>query len=211
ALGDCCCRIIESFYLCPSAQYLKRVGYCPEEDPLILKLTGREMLNLIGRLRGISGNALNKEVQYVLHQVTAKEVVKNCFGKDGFESPAASAPEKVDSNETNGGASSSSTIPRESERDESQEALLEEDEQDQEALSGAWQSFTVTESLQMVSLWTTFSDSCIVVTEEVTVDSIVKEVLGESEDDDSEANAEDPCEVPSSREVLDAIDVHQCT
>ncbi|KAG0429763.1 hypothetical protein HPB47_023315 [Ixodes persulcatus] len=69
ALGDCCCRIIESFYLCPSAQYLKRVGYCPEEDPLILKLTGREMLNLIGRLRGISGNALNKEVQYVLHQV----------------------------------------------------------------------------------------------------------------------------------------------
>ncbi|CAN8014162.1 unnamed protein product, partial [Ixodes persulcatus] len=50
-------------------QYLKRVGYCPEEDPLILKLTGREMLNLIGRLRGISGNALNKEVQYVLHQV----------------------------------------------------------------------------------------------------------------------------------------------
>ncbi|CAN7947271.1 unnamed protein product, partial [Ixodes pacificus] len=50
-------------------QYLKRVGYCPEEDPLILKLTGREMLNLIGRLRGISGNTLNKEVQYVLHQV----------------------------------------------------------------------------------------------------------------------------------------------
>lgn len=65
----CLCRIIESLHLCPSAQYLKRVGYCPEEDPLILKLTGREMLNLIGRLRGISGNTLNKEVQYVLHQV----------------------------------------------------------------------------------------------------------------------------------------------
>ncbi|CAN7940923.1 unnamed protein product, partial [Ixodes hexagonus] len=50
-------------------QYLKRIGYCPEEDPLILKLTGREMLLLIGRLRGIPADPLKKELHYVLHQV----------------------------------------------------------------------------------------------------------------------------------------------
>ncbi|CAN7990757.1 unnamed protein product [Ixodes hexagonus] len=50
-------------------QYLKRIGYCPEEDPLILKLTGREMLNLIGRMRGIPSKSLMPEVDYVLQQV----------------------------------------------------------------------------------------------------------------------------------------------
>ncbi|KAG0421932.1 hypothetical protein HPB47_002210 [Ixodes persulcatus] len=43
--------------------------------------------------------------------------------------------------------------------------------------------------------------------EEVTDDSIVKDVLNESEDEDSEADTEDLCEVLSSRKVLDAIDV----
>lgn len=52
-----------------------------------------------------------------------------------------------------------------------------------------------------------YGDSCVVVTEEVTGDSIVKDVLGESKDDDSEADAKDPCVVPSCREVLDASDV----
>ncbi|KAG0413147.1 hypothetical protein HPB47_009721 [Ixodes persulcatus] len=141
-------------------------------------------------------------------KVTTKEVIKNCFRKAGFETPAASAPEEVDSEEPNGGASSSSTIPRESERNESQEALLEKDEQDQEALSGAWRSLhSDSHSRWCCSGGLSLGDSCVVATEEVTDDSIVKDVLGESEDDDSKADAEDPCEVPSSREVLDAIDV----
>ncbi|XP_075538589.1 phospholipid-transporting ATPase ABCA3-like isoform X1 [Dermacentor variabilis] len=50
-------------------QYLKRVGYCPEEDPLIFKLTGREMLALIARLRGLTHHVMHKEIHYILHQV----------------------------------------------------------------------------------------------------------------------------------------------
>ncbi|XP_077512020.1 phospholipid-transporting ATPase ABCA3-like [Amblyomma americanum] len=50
-------------------QYLKRVGYCPEEDPIIFKLTGREMLALIARLRGLTADVMNKEIHYILHQV----------------------------------------------------------------------------------------------------------------------------------------------
>ncbi|KAG0437725.1 hypothetical protein HPB47_017312 [Ixodes persulcatus] len=130
-------------------------------------------------------------------KVTAKEVIKNCCSKAGFEKPAASAPEEVDSKETNGGASSFSTIS------------TEKDEQDQKALWEAWQSVhsdgVVPDGVALDDFL--YGDSCVVVTEEVTDDSIVKDLFGESEDDDSEADAKDPCEVPSRREVLDASDV----
>ncbi|XP_077560130.1 phospholipid-transporting ATPase ABCA3-like isoform X2 [Haemaphysalis longicornis] len=58
-------------------QYLKRVGYCPEEDPIILKLTGREMLALMARLRGLTPDAMNKEIHYILHQVGLQRYSKH--------------------------------------------------------------------------------------------------------------------------------------
>ncbi|KAG0434391.1 hypothetical protein HPB47_019139 [Ixodes persulcatus] len=69
-------------------------------------------------------------------------------------------------------------------------------------LSGAWLSLhsdgVVPDGVAPEDFF--YGDSCVVATE-LTDDSIVKDVLGESEDDGSEAEAEDPCEVPSSRET----------
>lgn len=40
------------------SQFQLNLGYCPQFDPLLDKLTGREMLHLFGRLRGLSGDRL---------------------------------------------------------------------------------------------------------------------------------------------------------
>ncbi|XP_064468885.1 phospholipid-transporting ATPase ABCA3-like [Ornithodoros turicata] len=58
-------------------QYLRRVGYCPEEDPIITRLSGREMLTLIGRLRGIPYDTLQKEIRYVGNQVGLTKIIHN--------------------------------------------------------------------------------------------------------------------------------------
>ncbi|KAH9377745.1 hypothetical protein HPB48_004869 [Haemaphysalis longicornis] len=52
-----------------------------------------------------------------------------------------------------------------------------------------------------------YGDSCVVATEEVTDDSIMQDVLGNTQEDPgSDTDAED-VEAPSNREVLDGIDV----
>ena len=38
--------------------FLKKIGYCPQYDPLLDELTGREMLYLFGRLRGVVEGSL---------------------------------------------------------------------------------------------------------------------------------------------------------
>ena len=40
------------------SKFQLELGYCPQFDPLLDKLTGREMIQLFGRLRGISGENL---------------------------------------------------------------------------------------------------------------------------------------------------------
>ena len=40
------------------SEFQLNLGYCPQFDPLLDKLTGREMLHLFGRLRGVSGDGL---------------------------------------------------------------------------------------------------------------------------------------------------------
>ncbi|RWS12259.1 ATP-binding cassette sub-family A member 1-like protein [Dinothrombium tinctorium] len=42
--------------------YRQNIGYCPQFDALLSKLTGREMLNLFGRLRGIKEQSLKSAV-----------------------------------------------------------------------------------------------------------------------------------------------------
>ena len=44
-------------------EFLKQIGYCPQFDSIIEVLTGREMLQLFGRLRGLPGHAINAEAQ----------------------------------------------------------------------------------------------------------------------------------------------------
>lgn len=40
------------------SEFQQNLGYCPQFDPLLDKLTGREMLHLFGRLRGVTGDDL---------------------------------------------------------------------------------------------------------------------------------------------------------
>ena len=41
------------------SEYQKQIGYCPQFDPLLDKMTGREMLNLFARLRGVHTRNVN--------------------------------------------------------------------------------------------------------------------------------------------------------
>lgn len=50
-------------------EYLKRIGYCPQQDALIDNLTGSEMLCLFGRLRGVPENILRPLVDDTLERL----------------------------------------------------------------------------------------------------------------------------------------------
>ena len=47
------------------AEYLQSIGYCPQFDSIIEVLTGREMLTLFARIRGLTSqdNVINKEIE----------------------------------------------------------------------------------------------------------------------------------------------------
>ncbi|XP_064459424.1 phospholipid-transporting ATPase ABCA3-like [Ornithodoros turicata] len=46
------------------AAYMKQIGYCPQTNPLISKLTVREMLTLLARLRGLNPQQVEEEVSF---------------------------------------------------------------------------------------------------------------------------------------------------
>ncbi|GFR23039.1 ATP-binding cassette sub-family A member 17 [Trichonephila clavata] len=48
-------------------------GYCPQSDALIDRLTGREMLTLFGRLRGLAGCELHERVEHLLKMANLAE------------------------------------------------------------------------------------------------------------------------------------------
>ncbi|XP_077512797.1 LOW QUALITY PROTEIN: uncharacterized protein LOC144123973 [Amblyomma americanum] len=109
---------------------------------------------------------------------TSKEIFENCFRKVGFKTAEA--------------ASSEAALP-----------ALEE-----EALDERWQRLrsdgAIPEGVELDDYL--FGGSCVLATEEVTVETIVNDVLGNSQDD-SEGEADDECDIPTTREVADAIDV----
>lgn len=45
------------------------MGYCPQYDALISRMTGRELLYMYGRIRGLYGNILKEEVDDVIKRV----------------------------------------------------------------------------------------------------------------------------------------------
>lgn len=55
-------------------QYLKCIGYCPQQDALIDNLTGAEMLKLFGRLRGVPEQFLNDLVEETLEKLGLKRM-----------------------------------------------------------------------------------------------------------------------------------------
>ena len=58
---------LEWFVLIPSPmQVQKKLGYCPQFDALIDKLTGRETLHMYARLRGVHEQQIRKMVQQLI-------------------------------------------------------------------------------------------------------------------------------------------------
>lgn len=55
-------------------KYLRRIGFCPQTNPLIDGLTGTELLYLFARLRGIKQEYLKDEVNKVIEAVDIIEI-----------------------------------------------------------------------------------------------------------------------------------------
>ena len=57
----------------------QRIGYCPQFDALIERLTGREFLTMFARLRGIHEKAIKGVVQSVIDRLDlSKYADKKC-------------------------------------------------------------------------------------------------------------------------------------
>ena len=53
-------------------RYLAQIGYCPQFDSIIDVMTGREMLTLFARLRGMQPSQIKEEVNYWIQEVGFK-------------------------------------------------------------------------------------------------------------------------------------------
>ena len=55
------------------SKYLSQIGYCPQFDSIIEVMTGREMLELFARLRGMKSNLIKSEVDHWIQEVGITE------------------------------------------------------------------------------------------------------------------------------------------
>ena len=63
----------------PLPQVQQRVGYCPQFDALIERMTGRELLTMFARLRGIPEQLIKQAVEAeVVRLDLAKHAGKHC-------------------------------------------------------------------------------------------------------------------------------------
>ena len=63
----------------PLPQVQQRVGYCPQFDALIERMTGRELLTMFARLRGIPEQLIKQTVEAeVVRLDLAKHAGKQC-------------------------------------------------------------------------------------------------------------------------------------
>lgn len=72
-------RVLRLFFVFP--QYQARIGYCPQTDVVLDLLTGREMLALFGRLRGIQEQSLPEVIRQTLTFVEMLEYADVTVGK----------------------------------------------------------------------------------------------------------------------------------
>jgi ABC-2 type transport system ATP-binding protein len=59
----------------------KRIGYLPETPPLYPEMRTAEYLTFVGRLKGLSGQELDKRVHYVLDRCAVADVKDKLLGK----------------------------------------------------------------------------------------------------------------------------------
>ena len=59
----------------------KRIGYLPETPPLYPEMETREYLAFVGRLKGLTGANLNKQVDYVCERCAVADVKNKLLGK----------------------------------------------------------------------------------------------------------------------------------
>lgn len=52
-----------------SIQVRSRIGYCPQSDPVLNHMTGRELLIMYARLRGVPETDIYKYVETFLHSL----------------------------------------------------------------------------------------------------------------------------------------------
>ncbi|CAG2161807.1 unnamed protein product [Oppiella nova] len=58
--------------------FQQQIGYCPQFDALLEKLTGKEMLYLFARLRGVPSNKIDGEVQALIKMVDLQNHAHKC-------------------------------------------------------------------------------------------------------------------------------------
>ena len=59
----------------------RRIGYLPETPPLYPEMETAEYLTFVGKLKGLSGAALSKQVNYVCERCAVVEVKKKLLGR----------------------------------------------------------------------------------------------------------------------------------
>jgi len=59
----------------------KRIGYLPENPPLYPEMDTAEYLSFVGKLKGLSGNGLEKRIDYVSERCQIGDVKKKLLGK----------------------------------------------------------------------------------------------------------------------------------
>ncbi|ODM87762.1 Retinal-specific ATP-binding cassette transporter [Orchesella cincta] len=62
-------------------EFLSNIGYCPQFDGIVGVLSGKQMLQLFGRLRGVPGNAVSMEAEEWLEKLGLLESANVQCGK----------------------------------------------------------------------------------------------------------------------------------
>jgi ABC-type multidrug transport system ATPase subunit len=58
-------------------QFYSHIGYCPQTDALLDRLTGMQTLKLFGRLRGLESNAFKSSIKNIIEKFELKNIINN--------------------------------------------------------------------------------------------------------------------------------------
>ena len=65
----------------------KKIGYCPQFDALIERMTGRELLTMFARLRGIPERLISQAVETEVTRLDLTQYASKLCGKYRYEMP----------------------------------------------------------------------------------------------------------------------------